>query len=267
MNGPRDSQANTLTRFMRPLVAFATLAVGCASATAADYVTAITGIKPSVVAVGTYADNRSPRVRMAGTGFVVADGQHVVTNAHVVDKKLATGERWVVVRAQGGEAEVRNVLRSVPRPERDIALLEVAAPAMPALALGNSNTLSEGQDLAFTGYPLGLIMGLHPVTHRAFLAGVVPYSVPAVRGAQLTAKSIKARRQGNFLVFQLDATAFPGNSGSPLYDPVDRKVYGIISMVFRGGVGKNPAEQPSGITFAVPASHIGALLREQGLKP
>lgn len=258
---------NALTWLQWRVVALVAMAFGCAPAMAADYAAAIAAIKPSVVAIGTYADNRSPRVRMAGTGFVVADGRHVVTNAHVVDKKLAAGERWVVVRAHGTEAEVREVLRSVSRPERDIALLEVAAPAMPALVLGDSDTVAEGLDLAFTGYPLGLIMGLHPVTHRAFLAGVVPFSVPAVRGAQLSAKGIKARRQGNFSVFQLDATAFPGNSGSPLYDPADRKVYGIISMVFRGGVGNNPAEQPSGITFAVPASHIATLLREQGLKP
>jgi S1-C subfamily serine protease len=257
---------DAMTRLPRHLLALLLL-LACAPAAAADYGAAIASIKPSVVAVATYADNRSPRVRMAGTGFAVADGRHVVTNAHVIDKKLAAGERWVVVRPRETGAEVRPVISSVPRPEHDIALLKVAEPALPALALGNSDAVSDGRDLAFTGYPLGLVMGLYPVTHRAFLAGVVPFNVPTVRGSQLTAKGIKARRRGNFSVFQLDATAFPGNSGSPLYDPADRKVYGIVSMVFRGGVGSNPAEQPSGITFAVPASHIVTLLREQGLTP
>jgi serine protease Do len=233
----------------------------------AGYIDAIAAVKPSVVAIGTFAPDRSPRVRMAGTGFAVADGRHVVTNAHVVDMKLARGERLVVIRARSGDAEVRQVLGSVPRAERDIALLEVGGPALPPLALGDSDTVPEGSDLAITGFPLGLILGLHPVTHRAFLAGIVPFNVPAVRGAQLTAKSIKARKNGNFSVFQLDATAFPGNSGSPLYNPADRKVYGIVSMVFRGRTGANPAEQPSGITFAVPASHIAQLLRDQGLTP
>lgn len=254
-----------MTRLARCVLALAMLA--CPGMAAANYADAIAAIKPSVVAIATYADNRSPRLRMAGTGFAVADGQHVVTNAHVIDRALATNERWVVVRARGDGAEVRNVLSSVPRPERDIALLEVAAPALPALTLGDSDRISDGRDLAFTGFPLGLIMGLYPVTHRAFLAGVVPFTVPTVRGAQLSAKGIKARRGGNFPVFQLDATAFPGNSGSPLYDPVDRKVYGIISMVFRASADTNPAERPSGITFAVPASHIVTLLREQGLAP
>lgn len=255
--------------FFRPtlrLISLVFLAAACAPA-AGDYVDAIAAIKPSVVAVGTYADNRSPRVRMAGTGFAVADGRHVVTNAHVVDNKLAAGERLVVVRARGSDAEVRPVLRSIPRQERDIALLEVAGAALPALRIGDSDALVEGRDLAFTGFPLGLILGLYPVTHRAFLAGIVPFNVPAVRGAQLTPKGIKSRRRGNFPVFQLDATAFPGNSGSPLYDPVDGKVYGIISMVFRTSTGTNPAEQPSGITFAVPARHIAELLRDQGLAP
>lgn len=233
----------------------------------AGYVEAIAAVKPSVVAIGTYAENRSPRARMIGTGFAVADGRHVVTNAHVVDVKLAAGERVVVLRARRDEAEVRPVLGSIARAERDIAVLEVGGPALPPLALGDSDALPEGSDLAITGFPLGLIMGFHPVTHRAFLAGVVPFTVPAVRAGQLTAKSIKARKNGNFAAFQLDATAFPGNSGSPLYNPVDHKVYGIVSMVFRGHAGANPAERPSGITFAVPARHIVELLREQNLKP
>lgn len=250
---------------MRALVLGGAMLFGTSAG--AGYVEAIAAVKPSVVAIGTYAPNRSPRVQMAGTGFAVADGRHVVTNAHVVGIKLAPGERVVVLRAGSGESEVRQVLGSVPRAERDIALLEVGGPALPALTLGDSESLPEGSDLAITGFPLGLILGLHPVTHRAFLAGVVPFSVPAVRGAQLTAKSIKARKNGNFSVFQLDATAFPGNSGSPLYNPADGKVYGIISMVFRGRTGANPAEQPSGITFAVPARHIIELLRDQGLTP
>lgn len=254
--------------FRRPLRALIVIGLAIVGApVGAGYVDAIAAIKSSVVAIGTYADNRSPRVRMAGTGFAVADGRHVVTNAHVIDAKLADGERVVVIRAHNGDAEVRQVLGSVSRPERDIALLEVGGPALPALTLGDSETLPEGSELAFTGFPLGLILGLYPVTHKAFLAGVVPFNVPAVRGAQLTAKSIKARKQGNFSVFQLDATAFPGNSGSPLYSPADRKVYGIISMVFRTRTGPNPAEQPSGITFAVPARHIIELLRERNLGP
>lgn len=250
------------------LMTCACLLAPISTALAADYVAAIAAIKPSIVGIATYADNRSPRLRVVGTGFAVGNGLHVVTNAHVVAAKLAQNERWVVVRPTGTEgAEVRAVLRTTPRPERDIALLHVAEPALPALRLGDSDALSDGREMAFTGFPLGLIMGLYPVTHRAFLAGVVPFSVPPLRGAQLTPESIKTRRQGNFAVFQLDATAFPGNSGSPLYDPADRKVYGIINMVLRAGAGTNPAEKPSGVTFAVPARHIAELLTAHGLTP
>lgn len=258
---------------MRRLLRTALIAVACLSAPAtatraADYVAAIAAIKPSIVGIATYADNRSPRLRVAGTGFAVGDGLHVVTNAHVIAPALKQNERWVVVRPTGATgAEVRAVLRTTPRPERDIALLQVAEPALPALRLGDSDTLADGREMAFTGFPLGLIMGLYPVTHRAFVAAVVPFSVPPLRGAQLTPESIKNRRQGNFEVFQLDATAFPGNSGSPLYDPNDRKVYGIINMVLRAGAGTNPAEKPSGITFAVPARHIAELLTAEGLTP
>ena len=39
-------------------------------------------------------------------------------------------------------------------------------------------------------------------------------------------------RQGSFDVYQLDATAYPGNSGSPLLDADSGKVLGVINSVF-----------------------------------
>ena len=65
---------------------------------------------------------------------------------------------------------------------------------------------------------------------------------------------------GSFPVLQLDATAYPGNSGSPVYDPESGDVLGIINMVFVKGTKEAALTQPSGITYAIPASHLQALL-------
>ena len=44
-------------------------------------------ITPAVVAIATFSPLRNPRVLIRGTGFVVHDGRHVITNAHVVPKE------------------------------------------------------------------------------------------------------------------------------------------------------------------------------------
>jgi len=64
-------------------------------------------------------------------------------------------------------------------------------------------------------------------------------------------------------VFQLDATAYPGNSGSPLYAIDSGKVIGIINKVFVQGSKENALTHPSGISYAIPAEHIKALLAQQ----
>ena len=53
-------------------------------AKAADLTQTVATIKPSVVAIATMQKTRSPPIAFFGTGFSVADGLTVLTNAHVV---------------------------------------------------------------------------------------------------------------------------------------------------------------------------------------
>ena len=62
---------------------------------------------------------------------------------------------------------------------------------------------------------------------------------------------------------ELDGTAYPGNSGSPLYDPDDGTVYGIINSVFVQGTRENAISRPSGITYAIPGRYILEMLRKE----
>jgi S1-C subfamily serine protease len=65
-------------------------------------------------------------------------------------------------------------------------------------------------------------------------------------------------------VLQLDATAYPGNSGSPLYNPDNGQVVGIVSSVFVKSSKENVLKDPSGITYAVPIRFARALLKKVG---
>src|SRR5678816_3306113 len=53
-------------------------------------------VKPAVVAIGTFQKTRRPPSIFRGTGFVVADGLHVVTNAHVLPEKLDVEKRELI---------------------------------------------------------------------------------------------------------------------------------------------------------------------------
>jgi len=66
---------------------------------------------------------------------------------------------------------------------------------------------------------------------------------------------------GSFDIFQLDATAYPGNSGSPLFDVDTGEVIGVISMVLIKGTKESALSQPSGITYAVPSNFLLDILR------
>jgi S1-C subfamily serine protease len=100
---------------------------------------------------------------------------------------------------------------------------------------------------------------LRHVTHKALLSAKTPISVPAASAKQLDAKMIAQMQRSPFSVFQLDATAYPGSSGSPLYDPATGGVVGIINMVYVKGMKENAISNPSGITYAIPSNYIRRL--------
>ncbi len=234
----------------------------------AGIVDLLPGIKPSVVGVGTQSPIRSPRARLAGTGFVVADGHYVVTNAHVpppyVD--MEHDETLAVMRRDRDGVEVRRAEKVVNDPDHDLVLLRIEGDPWPALKLGNSDLAREGQQFFFTGYPIGAVLGLYPVTNRAGLAAVAPIYNPVPAVHNLTPRLIH-QASNPFLMFQLDATAYPGNSGSPVYDPESGEVMAVINSVFVKGSRESVLKDPSGISYAIPVNYVRALLERAGLAP
>jgi S1-C subfamily serine protease len=61
-------------------------------------------------------------------------------------------------------------------------------------------------------------------------------------------------------VFQLDGTAYPGSSGSPVYDVATGEVIAIINSVLVKATKESALAQPSGITYAIPAHRLADLL-------
>jgi S1-C subfamily serine protease len=139
----------------------------------------IARIKASIVAVGTFERLRNPQFGFAGTGFVVGDGLTVATNDHVVPKTVSTerGEDIAVaVPVPGGAAQIRIARRMAADAGSDLALLRMDGKPLPALAFGDAQAVREGESYLVTGFPIGSVLGLFPVTHRAMIAAVTPRS-------------------------------------------------------------------------------------------
>ncbi len=226
-------------------------------------------VKPAIVAVATYQRTRVPQVRFLGTGFAVGSGNLVATNAHVIDTALGAGpdpEVLVVVvpTADAGKAQIRATARVATDSEHDIALVRIEGSPLPPLVLRDSGNVAEGDQLLFTGFPIGSVLGLFPATHRAMVAAMTPIVIPTASAQQLDPKVVRRLQGGGFKVFQLDATAFPGNSGSPLYDAATGEVVGILNMVFVKGTKESALAQPSGISYAIPSRHLIELLTRVG---
>lgn len=222
-------------------------------------------VKPSIVGIGTFLPSRSPRNIFLGTGFVISNGQLVVTNAHVVAKKLNYDrmEQWAIYISNNNAPKRVLVEKVAVDQEHDIAILKLKQGRLPALQLARVDNVLEGQLYAFTGYPIGMVLGLYPVTHRGIISAISPVVIPVISTGRLNTKLIR-RLSHPYDVYQLDATAYPGNSGSPLYSIQTAEVIGVINKVFVKETKENVLSKPSGITYAIPIEHVKNLLATKG---
>ncbi len=231
----------------------------------ADVVKTIQNVTPSVVAIGIKTPIEYRGSKVLGTGFVVGNGKYVVTNYHVVSEPLAVDvvQNYVVLSGTG--QAVNEFIADVVAidPVHDIAILQVNS-AMNGLHLAADTTLAVGTDIAFTGFPIGAILGLYPATHKGSIAAITPDAIPANNADVLTLSLLK-RLDAPALIYQLDATAYPGNSGSAVYHQQTGEVIGIINKVLVKDAKESALSSPTGISYAVPVKHIRALAKKHDL--
>ena len=245
------------------LTAWAVLLAWTVLPAVADLPDTVARIKPSVLVVGTFRATDSPRFRMRGTGFVVGDGNLAITNAHVLPESAENTvamSLMVQVRKPDGSLSMRQTtLLQVDR-VHDLALMRFEGAAAPPLRIGDSQAVREGQAVAFIGFPIGGALGFSPVTHRALISSITPAALPMPTARVLNEANIRSVRAGPFDIFQLDGTAYPGNSGGPLFDPDTGDVLGVVNMVFIKGSRESALSQPSGISYAIPSRFVATLI-------
>jgi S1-C subfamily serine protease len=160
-----------------------------------------------------------------GSGFLIDDEGHIVTNNHVVE-----GATKVEVKL--GSSDTSHEAEVVGAdPATDVALLKIDVPASQEhpLSLGDSSKVLVGDPVVAIGNPFGL--------DRTVTSGIVSAlqrQIQAPNGFSISH------------VIQTDAAINPGNSGGPLIDAAGN-VIGINSQIQTGGSNGNV-----GIGFAVP---------------
>ncbi len=251
----------TLQRRRLLALAFAAAGLNTARAALPDVIAAA---KPSVLPVGTFNATDSPRFGFRGTGFVVGDGTLVCTNFHVLPPGAQAQNGPVMAVMTGregdrGQARMARVLATDPT--GDLALLKIEGPPLTPLVLADGGTAREGQSIAVMGFPIGGTLGFALVTHRGIVASITTAALPATTARSLDPRAVLRLREGNFELYQLDATAYPGNSGGPVVDADTGQVLGILNMVLIKAGRESALSNPTGISYAVPVRRLHELLK------
>ena len=218
-------------------------------------------VKPAIVGIGVHTPTGRPQNVLNGSGFVIGNGHYVITNQHVLPKELDDEKLQVmaVFVGSGKNAQVRLAKIIAEDDYHDLAILKISGKALPTIKLASNNYQREGSYVGFTGFPIGSVLGLYPVTHRGIISAITPVIVPVADARQISIKMLKRMRDPYF-VYQLDATAYPGNSGSAMYNIENGEVIGIINKVFVQETKEAVIEHPSGITYAIPVKYLRVLL-------
>lgn len=190
-------------------------------------------VLPSVVTISVRVGNGTS----LGSGFVVSQDGHVITNNHVVEG----GSGTATVRFSDATVAPATVVGTDE--ESDIAVLKIDTNGLPdgkvvPVQFGNSDQVQVGDPVVAVGAPLGLTS---TVTY-----GVVSYLERPIR----TSEGGTARY---YAAIQTDAAVNQGNSGGPLFDAAGR-VIGINSVI--GTLSEDQASAGNvGLAFAIPINH------------
>jgi S1-C subfamily serine protease len=167
----------------------------------------------------------------SGSGFIVTEEGHIVTNLHVVRDQV----ELEVTLADGSKWPARVVGKA---PASDLALIKIEAPreAVKPLPLGPSKGVQVGQKVLAVGSPFGLGHTLTTGTVSSIGRDVRVSREVVIRGA-----------------IQTNAAINPGNSGGPLINS-QGEVIGVNTAIF------SPTGANVGIGFAIPSETVRQLL-------
>jgi putative serine protease PepD len=191
---------------------------------------------PSVVTLHVSGDTEQG----TGTGFVLDEQGHILTNNHVVDPAGTSGD--ISITFSGGETAKATLVGKDSG--YDLAVVKVTGvDGLKPLPLGNSENVRVGDPVVAIGAPFDL---QNTVTSGIISAKERPITAGGEKGDGSDISYVDA--------LQTDAPINPGNSGGPLVDSQAR-VIGINSAIRAADTGAGPDGGQAGsigLGFAIP---------------
>ena len=186
-------------------------------------------LNPGVVNIQVYVEQETLTGEGAGSGFILDNEGHIVTNNHVI----AGATQVTVIFYNGIEAEAEVIGADS---NSDLAVLQVDQLAERAhmLPLADSDQVRVGEWVVAIGNPFllggSMSVGIVSAIGRTIPSGTTPFAIPQA--------------------IQTDAAINPGNSGGPLLN-LRGEVIGVNAQILTGGVMAN-----TGVGFAIPANVV-----------
>lgn len=192
---------------------------------------------PRVLPEAKFEDIRVPQgvSIKTGSGFVIDDGERVVTNAHVI----GTAKQLTV---RNGIGKVRKAWVEAVNKEDDLAVLRLETPYPGAWAIPRDRIEEPrpGRSCYVLGYPLSGTLG---TTWPALTSGLISRTDGGMGG-----------------YMQITATLNSGNSGGPVVDDQGRLIGIVVAKLDTLKYAEKHGQMPEDVNFAIRPSLLMRLL-------
>ena len=192
----------------------------------------------------------------SGSGVIISEEGHIVTNAHVVTLGGQTSEPRIRVSTTDGKLWSAEVVGADP--VSDIAVIKIDSPQpFTPIQVGDSSAINVGDQTVAIGAPLGLsntvTLGIVSALNRSITVGEsAPEDGPGsfdfdLPGGQTLSAGV------SIPVIQTDASINPGNSGGALLNS-EGELIGI-NVAIASNAASSQSAGSIGLGFAIPVNY------------
>ena len=179
----------------------------------------------SVVTIVALDENDQPL--SLGSGFFINESGDIATNHHV----LEGSSKAIIKTTRGDKGNILEIIKDDP--ELDLLVAKTSFKKTTPLPLGDSNTITVGEDIVAIGNPAGL----EGTVSKGIISGI--------------------RKVEDFKFIQITAPISPGSSGGPVFN-LSGKVIGIATAYLDSGQNLN---------FAMPVNYLTSLKQSRTKLP
>lgn len=197
----------------------------------------------SALGTGGFNDSQSPKSidkkgKSSGTGFIISDNGHILTNSHVV-----RGTTEIEVELNGSKFPAKILEEDK---HNDIALLKIEKNNTSFINL-NQNNIKKGTTVCALGYPLVNLQGKE---------------LKATFGNVNSLSGFK----GDPRYYQMDSAIQPGNSGGPLLDKSGNVIGIVTAKLTQMASLKTSGSFNQNVNYALKISYVIPLLKKHNIR-